>query len=589
MRLTRTQMVFGAMMVVMIFFIIMSIFFPDVSILFVNPACGVADRPPCPPTATPIPTTPPPLTIEIASSNTKQDWLEAVITKFNREVHTILSGEAIVVRATHGTSGGFQNQILDGDLQPIVFSPGDYSWVETTNEIWHDRTGKLLAPDTCPQTTFAPIGFAMWRPMAEALGWPDTSIGWNDLIEIAASPDGWASVGHPEWGTFKFGHTHPDYSNVGLLMMTALAYSATGTTSGLTTDAVYSDVVVDAFHSVELNTYHYGIQSRDLLELMVRRGPTYLHAITTSEAETLRTNRDFVEDLRFPLVFVFPADGTFWGEHPYCVLDADWVSDGQKEAAAIFLDYLLAPEQQALAIEYNLRPIDESIALHAPLALENGTDPRATTATVAGLEIPSADVANAIVDVFYQTKKPAALVLVLDTSGSMNGAPIVGAVESAINFVHQLDARDEIHVVGFGTTTYAIGEGGLVSQVGESLTITLGGVFADGNTALYDAVCEAVALVDLLKTEHQTNNNPHLYGIILLSDGEDTASSRSENQMFSCLPDGESVEGVKVFTIAYGDAADRALLERIANRTNGIPFIGNAEDIERIFNAILAQ
>ena len=74
------------------------------------------------------------------------------------------------------------------------------------------------------------------RPMAEALGWPDKPISWDDIAELSANPDGWASKGHPEWGQFKFGHTHPDYSNVGLLSLTALAYSAVDKTSGLTTD-----------------------------------------------------------------------------------------------------------------------------------------------------------------------------------------------------------------------------------------------------------------------------------------------------------------------------------------------------------------
>ncbi len=122
----------------------------------------------------------------------------------------------------------------------------------------------------------------MWRPMAEALGWPDTPISWDDLVQLSANPDGWASKGHPEWGNFKFGHTHPTYSNVGLQMMTALAYSALGTTSGLRPDEVYSDTVVDAFHFVEQNTWHYGIQSRTLMNTMVLRGPNYLHAITSS-------------------------------------------------------------------------------------------------------------------------------------------------------------------------------------------------------------------------------------------------------------------------------------------------------------------
>jgi Ca-activated chloride channel family protein len=529
--------------------------------------------------------------VEIASSNTKESWLNAVIANFNAEGHTITSGETVFVQATHGTSGGTQLDILDGDLRPTVWSPGDYSWVETANEVWRDRTGRLLVSDDCPQTTLAPIGLAMWRPMAEALGWPDTPIGWRDLIELMADPDGWASVGHPEWGTFKFGHTHPDYSNVGMLMLTSLAYLATDQTEGLTAEDVYGDEVVEAFHQVELNTYHYGIQSRDLLALMAARGPEYLHAATTTEAETLRTNAQEGANMRFPLVFIFPSDGTFWGEHPYCVLDAEWVTDEQKEAAAVFRDYLLDPAQQAMAVDNYLRPVDESVPLHAPLALENGTDPRVTTATVPGLGLPSSQVANAVKDVFHQTKKPAAVILVLDTSGSMNGDKIVNAVQSAANFIGRLDRNDVIYVLGFGTTPYPVGEGGMVSQVSESLAATLNGVYADGSTALHDAVCQATVLIDGLSTEYEQNSDPHLTGIVGLSDGEDTASTNTENQMFNCLPSGESVEEVRVFTIYYGGESTihQDLMCRIANRTNGRCFTASTQDIEAIYRAISAE
>jgi len=585
MNLRRDQKVFLSAMLIILAIIVASIVQP----LFGGPTCGAEGLPPCPPTATPIPTTPPQVIIDIASSNTKQDWLNAVIANFNAEAHTIASGNSIFVQATHGTSGGTQLDILDGELRPTVWSPGDYSWVETANEVWRDRTGQPLVRTDCQQTILAPIGLAMWRPMAEALGWPDTPIGWRDLIDLMADPDGWASVGHPEWGAFKFGHTHPDYSNVGLLTLTSLAYLATGQTEGLTADAVYSDEVVEAFRQVELNTYHYGIQSRDLLGLMVTRGPEYLHAATTTEAETLKTNAEQGANMRFPLVFVFPSEGTFWGEHPYCVLDAEWVSDEQQEAAAIFLDYLLDPVQQEAAIVYRLRPIDESVPLAAPLALENGTDPRITTASVPGLELPSSEVANAVKDVFHQTKKKATVILVLDTSGSMGGDKITNAAQSAINFIERLDRGDEIYVLGFGTTPYPIGEGGLVAEVSENLTATLNGVYAEGNTALHDAVCQAAARVDSLRAEDEANNDPHLYGIVLLSDGADNGSANSENQMFNCLPSGETVGGVRLFTIAYGTDANTDLLQRIANRTNGRYFVGSTEDIERIYNAISAE
>ena len=139
--------------------------------------------------------------------------------------------------------------------------------------------------------------------------------------------------------------------------------------------------------------------------------------MTTSEADVLKTNKDFADILRYQLVFIFPSKGTYWTEQPYCILDGEWVSAPQKEAAKIFRDYLLARPQQELAINYYLRPVDESIALHAPISLDSGTDPRVTRATVPALQSPSADVAAAVKDIFHQTKKKASIIMLLDTSG----------------------------------------------------------------------------------------------------------------------------------------------------------------------------
>jgi len=530
--------------------------------------------------------------VDISSSNTKENWMDAVVAQFNAENHKIGSGETVFVRVTHVTSGGSQQDILNGKIKPTVWSPGDRSWVDGANVVWRDRTGRPLVAEACPSTVYAPSGFGMWRPMAEALGWPDTPISWDDLVQLSANPDGWASKGHPEWGNFKFGHTHPAYSNVGLQMMTALVYSTLGTTGGLRTDDVYSEAVVDAFHFVEQNTWHYGIQSRTLMNTIVARGPNYLHGITTSEAETLKTNLERGSELQFPLVFIFPAEGTFWSEHPYCIITADWVTEEQAEAAKIFRDYLLARPQQELAVDNFLRPVDETIPLHAPLSIENGTDPRVTTNQVPALESPSAEAAEAVKDVFFQTKKKATVILVLDTSGSMQGEKLKNAVESSVNFVGRLDPGDEVYVMTFGGESgevFLLQQGGRAGDVGENMIRTLRGLFARGNTPLYDAVCQANDQINTFKAEHETAGERRLYGIILLSDGDDTSSARTQNQMFNCLPSGEDVEGTKIFTIAYGEDADADLMLRIANRTNGRSFEGTPENIDQIYNSISAE
>lgn len=529
------------------------------------------------------------IAVHISSSNTKEDWMDAVVAQFNAEQHKVASGQAIFVTVEHVTSGGSQKAILEGKSRPVVWSPGDQSWIDEANRVWRDRNGKVLIPEACDPTILAPIGFAMWRPMAEALGWPDTPISWDDIAALSADPDGWAGRGHPEWGQFKFGHTHPDYSNTGLLSLTALAYSAMSKTEGLTANEVYSEAVVDAFRGVEQNTYHYGVQNRPLMQILAQRGPEYLHAITSSEAETLKANQEFASTMRYPLVFIFPAKGTFWSEQPYCVLDGDWVTDEQKEAANIFQDYLLDKKQQEMAINYYLRPVDESIPLHAPLTLEGGTDPGVTRSNVPALQSPSADISSAVKDVFHKTKKNATIVLLLDTSGSMEGDKIKNAISSSINFVERLDPNDEIHVMVFGGNgVYELG-GGRAADVGEDLVRRLSGLYADGNTPLYDGVCAAANKITELQTADQSNNLKRLYGIVLLSDGQDTSSANSENQMFNCLPSGEDVEGTKVFTIAYGDDADADLMLRIANRTNGKTFTGDPESIESIYISISAE
>ena len=307
--------------VVLVAMIFIRLFGCDVIPGFPGCANVGSEPPPTPVIDGPQPPPGPNVQIDFFTSNTKENWINAVVEQFNQEQHTIASGQPIFVEATHVLSGGSQRDILAEKIQPTVWSPGDSSWVDGANSIWRELYGRPLVPGACPSTILAPSGFAMWRPMAEALGWPDKPISWDDLMALSADPDGWASLDHREWERFTFGHPHPTYSNVGMQIMTALAHSTVGSTSGLTPDQVYSNDVGEAFAYVEQNTYHYGKQSRNLINRMVSRGPNYLHAVATSEAETLKTNFERGDQLRFQLVFIFPAEGTFWSEHPYCILE----------------------------------------------------------------------------------------------------------------------------------------------------------------------------------------------------------------------------------------------------------------------------
>jgi len=540
----------------------------------VVPNCArFPNSPECPPTETPKPTETPStpdevVLVTISSSDTKDEWLNAAIDKFHVEDHRTADSKVIRVSAEPVRSGPSKDAILDGTSKPVVWSPGDASWVEQINASWQARYNKPINSQPCKPMVNQPVGFAIWRPMAEALGWPDEPIGWDTIVELAADPQGWASYGHPEWGRFSFGHTHPAYSNTGLLSLTSFAYGALGNPEEVTPVQVYDTEA--AMRTLEQVTSKYGRSSRGLLDLMADKGAGYLHAAAVPEANVPRYNIEHPES-QFPLVFVVPAGGTIWADHPYCILDnAEWVTPEQAEAAAIFRDYLLAKEQQELAIDKYIRPADTSISLHSPLSLEYGIDPRVSPDTQTVFPSPNSDVSAAVQDLFAITKRKATIILVLDTSSSMQGEKIKSATIATRAFLDHLDKDDEIALMIFANEVVTLYEPTRVGDVVEEMKDTVANLIAGGETALYDAVCQATEMAAGSKKEDEASGESRLYGIVLLSDGDDTSSQSTENQMFvNCLPTDAEVEGFKIFPIAFGDEANLEVLGRIADVTAG--------------------
>jgi Ca-activated chloride channel family protein len=533
--------------------------------------------------ATPLP--PGAVAVEFHSSNTKEKWVDEIVADFNAANHQTGSGKSIVVVVYHVTSGGSYQAIMDGEIEPVIWSPGSGIWLEKANQTWRDRTSRPLVAnvEACPDTLHIPLVIGMWRPMAEALGWPDKPIGWGDLADLATNPDGWAAYGHPEWGTFKFGHAHPDFSNSAMLSVIAEVYAAAGKTSGLTAEDVKSDTVQQHVAAVEQTIVHYGKWDKWILDKMVERGPGYLHATPTYENNVVQYNMERAAELRFPLVSIYPREGTFWVTNPACILDADWVDEEQREAAEAFIAYMVAPEQQARMMKWALRPADTGVALGEPIDLAHGAIPSITEEQIAALEEPSEQVTAFVSELWYQVKKKSVAVVLLDRSGSMEGSKIKAALEGVNLFIDKMNPEDEIVVIAFNGAVSELEPAGKIGQVGETLRQRVNSLYAEGNTALHEAVVTGLGRVEALRAQY---GDARLYGIVLLSDGQDTIGNPSRAEMLSLLPEGSEASGTKIFTIAYGDDADVDLLKTLANRTNALSLTGTEKDILEIYLSI---
>lgn len=529
------------------------------------------------------------ITILMWTNDTKADWIERVTGLFNESRRTTSDGRTIRVEIEQMDSGDMSPRLQAGGVAPTILSPGETSWVNDINLVWQDLHGRQLTSGSCTPVVYTAIGFSIWRPMAEAMGWPEDPISWQEIADLAADPEGWARYGLPQWGQFKFGHTHPDESNTGLLAIASYMYAALETTEGLTPEMVKSDDAREALRTLELNTYHYGQSSRSLNTKMAILGPGYLSAATNSEIGVLATNH-FQEEFLHPpytLVFIMPEGTVMWSDNPFCIVDADWVSEEQHEAAGIYLEYLLDREAQEIAVEEWLRPADQSIPVIGE-DWEQGTDPQIKLGAGA-VESVSGETKQAILDVFHEVKKRASLFIILDNSESMAGKKHVQAINATISFLraYSRDREDEISIFLFNDQMVELAPSGQIGQVGERLISTVSSIFPEGNTILYDTVCEAMEAMEEREETAGKEGDPRLYAIIILSDGRDTNSQRSESDMWDCVPVRETAEGIKIYTIAYGDEADTQILERLANRSDGKFYESNPDHIEEVLLEIL--
>ncbi|MBI3272720.1 MAG: VWA domain-containing protein [Planctomycetes bacterium] len=520
----------------------------------------------------------PTLTLLFSTSDGKKDWIEKVTADYNKKGVKV-AGKTVVVKLNHMRSGESMQKILAGTERPHLWSPVSRSWIDVLNETWQTRHNQNFIDEARPTVRTALV-LALWEPMARALGYPDKPIGWEEVLKVALDPEGWASYGHSEWGRFKFGHSHPDFSTSAMLSLVSLLYAQTGKRSGLTAEDLKDPKVVAAITALERAIVHYGESSSWLTEKLCTRGPGYLSAVTLYESSVVKANLKFPKKA-FPLVAIYPKEGTFWENHPAGLVNAAWVGEEQRAAARLYLEFLLAPAQQALTAEAGFRPADPAAPIAAPIDREHGADPAASDANA--LAPVSEDIFKRAQALWHQVKKKSTLYLLIDTSGSMNGEPMNAARRGAEAFLKRMEPDDEVQVIAFGTRVTPLGRLGPMREVGEELVNKVRGLFAQGQTALYDAVGLALTEVERARA---ASKGGRLYGIVVLSDGKDTSSQTQQLDLLARLPKGEDAEGTRVFTIAYGPEADFDLLKKIADQSNAVTMKGEEANIEKVYLSI---
>ncbi|MGH8924098.1 MAG: substrate-binding domain-containing protein, partial [Acidimicrobiia bacterium] len=302
--------------------------------------------------------------VPIATSPEKFTLFTSLAETFNA-TGTEFDGECAVITVYRASSGAAARMLAEGWPEdgsagplPVIWSPAASTWGAIVNERLAARGEEPIANDF-ERVMITPLVLGMPRPMAEALGWPEADIGWADILQLAADPEGWGALGHPEWGDFRLGKTNPNFSTSGLAATAATYYAATGKTVGLTEADLDDPEVLEFVRGVEAATVHYGDTTLTFLDNMYRadqegRGLTYASAVAVEEVSIIAYNRGDPADTgtpgpapRVPLVAIYPEEGTLYSDNPAYILDAPWVSDVARQAATAFRSFVIDdPENQ---------------------------------------------------------------------------------------------------------------------------------------------------------------------------------------------------------------------------------------------------
>lgn len=305
------------------------------------------------------------VTLGVAYGTEKRTWFEAAARDFMQTP----AGQNVDVRLVPTGSLEAAQRIYEGKDQSIhVWSPASATYKDVFVTEWQARNGSdpILKEEPLALT---PMVFVTWddryQPFVKKYG----ELTFRTIAQAMAEDGGWNAIaGQPDWGFFKFSHTHPNKSNSGLTTLLLMAHDYAGKSQGLGGAELTSADFQRFLRSIEGGLATQMAQLVDstgnLMVDMVRFGPSRYDCICVYEATAIDQLRQ-AEGRWGKLRVVYPKYN-FWCDNPYYVLNVPWSSPAQRDAAQRFLAYLLSEPVQARAIDHGFRPANTNVPTNGP-------------------------------------------------------------------------------------------------------------------------------------------------------------------------------------------------------------------------------
>jgi Bacterial extracellular solute-binding protein len=299
-------------------------------------------------------------TIGIAYGTEKQRWFEWAVSEFAQS----REGRAVRIQLLPMGSLEGAQAILAGDKRITAWSPASSLYKASFVADWTLKHSKapILRDEALALT---PMVFVFWDERHQAFAKKFTAASFRTVAQALDEKSGWDAIaGRPEWGLFKFGHTHPGQSNSGLMTLVLMAFDYQQKCRGLTMKDILDEGFQDWMRQFERGVTGLSNSTGTMMRDMVLKGPSSFDALFVYESVAVDYLRN-AEGRWGQLRILYPRLN-MWNENPYYVLDAPWSSDAQKQAAGAFLDFLMSERIQKQSLTHGFRPGNPAVSIKSP-------------------------------------------------------------------------------------------------------------------------------------------------------------------------------------------------------------------------------
>lgn len=487
-------------------------------------------------------TDPQTLYLEVFSSSEKgnakladERWLVDVADAFNARKEKVGSGQVVQVGIRNIPSGLASQLLAAQAIKPAGFTPANDLWLKLL------ESQKVKFQSVVPSLVPNHAGFVVDDKTYQGLAAGGT-VTFEQLLD--------AILG----GEITIGYPNPYASSTALNLLYTIFWRAAGHQEDgkpLTAADLKLPQVTSVFDTFQKQVLVTTLTAPDLRDLFVRdRTKLQAFPLEYQNYVGLKKLPDFSQTAFIP----------FGVPHNSPLVGFDWNTPAQKEALEKFADFALSQPMQDLATTKGFE--------------------RANNQSQPALSSPPGDVLQAA-QAFWKERKDGGrtvyMMVVIDSSGSMEGDRLTAVQQGLRIATKQINAGNYVGLISFGDRPRRLVNMAAFDEMQQKrILAAVDSLTADGSTAMYDA--SLIALSDLMA---QKKNDPDgRYYLLLLTDGEVNAG-----HTFEQIKDILKFSEVRIYPIAYGEV-NQGELQAIASLRESNVQAGSPQNVEQLLRGL---